>query len=347
MGRANSSLLSDILKVAFIFLAAVIMISVVSFFLLRIAVRGKEVEVPNVIGKSFVEACEILQKRGLHTPLIEGRKYSVNLPKDHVVEQKPVPKQKVKVGRGMKVFLSLGTEAGTVPRVIGQTVSEARSLFESEGLETGSIVRVHSDNFPQAGIIIAHTPPPNITIQRGSKIDLLVSLGTYSVQLAMPDLGGMKLQNALELLEFSGLRKGRITRKASAVEQPGIVLKQIPQPDDQVERGTIVDIVISSSVSASKNVWRLVKLHYSVPPRPKSSDEDSPQEDSSPRHVKIVVEHEEGILTIFNDIFTPGESLDRPFQIKGSGTAKIYVDDMKWPIETMICGLRSKEFTRR
>jgi hypothetical protein len=157
----------------------------------------------------------------------------------------------------------------------------------------------------------------------------------------MPNLEGMKLQSALEMLEFSGLRKGRITRRESAVV-PGIVLEQNPQSDDRVERGALVDLVISSPSGTSEATSRTVILSYKVPPRPRNPDDQDPiQEDTSPRYVKILVEHEGGIRTI-DGMFAPGRSLQYPLLIKGRGVAKIYVDEML--METMICSLRSKVF---
>lgn len=337
MARARRSLLSDILKVAFIFLAAVILLLVVSFLLLRFVIKGNEMDAPNVIGRSFVEASKILSERGLPTPRIEGYKYSADLPKDYVVEQRPVPNQKMKEGRTIRVFLSRGAEVGTVPRVIGQTVSEAESILKSVGLEVGSVVRIHSDDFPQEETVIAHTPTANVTVQRGSKVNLLVSLGVHSVQLMMPDLRGMKLQGASEMLGSSGLKLGRVTREASpVVEEADIVLEQAPQPNDRVERGASVDVVVSSPGEALEGkASRMVVLRYKVPARPeKNSAQGKITYDLSPRHVKIVIEHEGGRRTIVDKVFTPGRLLEYPLQIVGRGIAKIYVDDMEWPIKT-------------
>lgn len=329
MGKARSPLLTELIKVMIIFLVAVVLLSVVFFFIMQFFVRGKMVVVPNVIGKSFKESFDIMNEHKLRI-VIEGNKYSAELPADYVVEQRPLPNEKVKVDRVIKVFLSQGTEAGIVPRVTGQSVSEAESILNSMGMETGSIVKVHSDEFPQQGVIIAQTPWPNAKIQRGSKVNLLVSMGPYSVQLTMPDLGGMRLQDATRLIESMGLKPGLITRKASlTVGEPDIVLEQVPQPNDSIENGITVNLAISSW-ELLEDKPRNVILEYKVPPRPYAGPDDSTQ-----RAVKIVLEHKGGTRVIVDQMYSPGSLLKFPLQILGQGVAKIYVDDMEWPIEIM------------
>ena len=77
----------------------------------------------------------------------------------------------------------------------------------------------------------------------------------------------------------------------------------------------------------------MVVLRYPVPERTRVS-EDYP-EDLSPRRVKIVVEYAGRTRTIVDKRFEPGTLLEYPLRIFGRAIAKIYVDDMEWPIETM------------
>lgn len=347
MGRARGSLLSDILKIAFIFLFAVILLSAVSFFVLRVVVRGNEIQVPNVIGRSFVDAHKILSERGLNTVKIEGEKYSAVLPKDHVLEQDPIPNKKVKPGRVIKLFLSRGTELGRVPRLIGRPVSEVETLLTSRGLEMGSVVRVHSDDFPQEGLIIAHTPPPDVTAQWGSKVDLLVSLGPHSVTLTMPNLKGMEQQKALEVLARTGLKQGHITREASPEGQKAdIVLRQFPPAKDRVKRGTAVDIVISSGEVSEGTLRTAVLSSYVVPPRPKTSEEpenpeEQPAEDLSPRTVRLELRHA-GKPSVVTKSGRPGTRISHFWRVEGLAVLKIYVDGVF--TETMICKPPSTTF---
>ena len=345
MKKSSGSLLVDILKVAFIFLLAVAMLSVASFFALRVIVRGKEVEVPNVIGREYTDASKILGEHGLNTVKIEGEKYSATLPKGHVIKQDPVPKKKVKLGRTIKVFLSKGTELGKVPRLTGYPVTDVESRLTSAGLEMGAVVKVHSDDFPQEGIIIAHTPPADVIIEWGSKINLLVSLGPHPVTLMMPDLRKMDRQKALDMLERSGLRQGFITKEASpTTRKADIVLEHSPQAGERVERNTAVDIVVSSD-EIPKGTSRMAILSYTVPPRSKISDDPDEPEDLSPRQIEIRLEHEGETRSEVPRPSAPGTLLSIPLRIKGQAIAKIYVDGIF--TKTVICNPPSRTFVVR
>ncbi len=322
----KEKLIPNLLKVVLIFFAAMVFLSIVFLISLRFIIGGNEVEVPNVIGKSFREAFDILNKSKLRIA-VEGHKYSAELAEDYVVEQRPMPNQKVKADRVVKVFLSRGSETGTVPRVIGQELFDSESVLKSMGLEAGLVVKVHSDEFPRAGFVIAQTPPPDIKIERGSKVSLLVSLGSYSTKLSMPNLGGMKLQSAIDLLESTGLKLGNISRQESQlIKEPNVVIEQNPQPNDMVEQRTQVSLVVSPEASTVKTS-RTVRLKYKVP--------EDPEGKSDPRHVKITVEHEGGTIMVVEGNFLPDTLLEYPLNIMGQGTAKIYVDDMEWPLEMM------------
>ncbi len=248
MAKSSESMISSILRIMIIFTIAVIFLLIAFFIILRFTIKGEVVEVPNVIGKSFVDATQILNKSDLATPKIEGEKYSGEIPKGYVVDQRPSPGSKVKKGRQIKVFLSKGAEAGIVPRVIGKTISEAQIDLNTRGLEIGLIVRIHSDDFPQEGTIIAHTPPPNAAVQKGTRVNLLVSLGPYYRQLTMPDISGMKLDKAVEFLKSRGFKLGTVSKQFSnEVYEADVILEQDPQPGTRVRSATIVNVIVSSS----------------------------------------------------------------------------------------------------
>ena len=343
MAKSSGSLILDILKVAFIFLLAVIMLSIAAFFTLRVIVRGKEIETPNVIGREYVDASKILSEQGLNSKIV-GEKYSAKLSRGHVLEQDPVPNKKVKLGRTIKVFLSKGTELGQIPRLVGEPVADVESRLTSLGLEMGEVVKVHSDDFPQKGLIIAHTPPAYATAQRGGKVSLLVSLGPHSVTLMMPDLKGMDMQKALEMLKNSGLKRGNITYEVSpSARKSDVVLEHSPPAGERVERNVAVDMVVSS-YDVSEGTLRTATLNFIVPRRPRTSEDPEEEEDLSPRHIVIKLEHEglTSLTEVYNDRKRPGKQVSRFLRIKGLAIARIYVDGIF--TKTMVCNGSERSF---
>jgi serine/threonine-protein kinase len=68
------------------------------------ALRGREVQVPNVIGKSQREAESLLEDQGLKIRLPQGQ-----TPAGAVInDQSPAPGTTVKTGQSVRVSLSLG-----------------------------------------------------------------------------------------------------------------------------------------------------------------------------------------------------------------------------------------------
>jgi len=91
---------------------------------MRFAIQGREVSVPDVVGKNAVEAQQMLQGRGLVIK-VEDRLYNP-LPVDVVVRQTPPPGMKVKIGQEAHVVISLGPQQATIPALTDRSVRAAR-----------------------------------------------------------------------------------------------------------------------------------------------------------------------------------------------------------------------------
>ncbi|MDE3111109.1 MAG: PASTA domain-containing protein, partial [Acidobacteriota bacterium] len=83
---------------------------------MRIAIRGREVVMPNLAGVPVDQARQMLQGRGVGV-MIEDRIYS-HYPVDTIARQSPLPDMSVKVGQSAHVVLSLGPQQVTVPQLV-------------------------------------------------------------------------------------------------------------------------------------------------------------------------------------------------------------------------------------
>ncbi len=152
------------------------------------------------------------------------------------------------LGAGLYVLLrALLGEEGTaqvrVPRVIGFTLQQAESTLENRGLRVGDVDRAFSDEPP--GIVIRQVPQDGRMVAQGATVDLVVSRGPRPVPV--PDLRGMTVAEAEAALERVGLVLGLRTTEETDQADPGRIIDQSPAPDERVEPGTAVDVVVAEA----------------------------------------------------------------------------------------------------
>ena len=97
---------------------------------MRFAIRGREVEVPPLSGKTADEAKEILSHSGLLLKVSSSR-FSSEVLEGHILDQTPSSGTRLKVNRTVRVLLSLGER-----RFLRHRLS--LSLAEGHHLQDGS-----------------------------------------------------------------------------------------------------------------------------------------------------------------------------------------------------------------
>ena len=320
---ATNQFLINIIKVMLIFLAAIVVLGIISvFILIPNIIKGDVVEVPNVKGKSLAESLSILQKQNLNAK-IDSYKASPTVPEGYVIEQNPLSGFKVKQNKSILLVLSSGSEKMEVPDLTGKLFSDAESNITSTSFQIGIKSTVHSDDYPVMNTIIAQTPLPKSISERGAKISLLLSKGAYSQMLLMPDLKGMKFNDIQERLEDSGLEISNITFKPNAVYGDGVILAQTPPAGQFIKVGQKVELQVSSSTGVISRAQRPVVIEYTVTPG-----------GTQPKHVRIILKDSKGAKQIVDDFFQPGKTITQLDSVIGEATMIIYENDMENPIKT-------------
>ncbi len=78
-----------------------------SGLVLYFALRGRTVQVPNLVGKAEADATDALEDNGLRMA-VRNRSHSEQYATNAVIEQIPAPGTVVKTGQQVRVVLSLG-----------------------------------------------------------------------------------------------------------------------------------------------------------------------------------------------------------------------------------------------
>ena len=141
------------------------------------------VEVPDLRGDTQAEAKAKLERLGLSLGEI-GHEYSTEAEKDRVLSQTIDSGKKVKLGTKVDILIGLGPEptpVAEVPDLSGKTRGGASNILKERGLELGQVEETYSDTVAK-GRVISQDPAPGTTIDQGSKVNIVLSLGPETTE---------------------------------------------------------------------------------------------------------------------------------------------------------------------
>ena len=222
--------------------AFVLGVILVNLVLLPWHVRlGREANVPDVLGLDRDAAEKQLKAAGFSAG--DARYVGDSLyAAGKVVDTRPKPGTRVKVGRVIGLDISAGQEKTQVPQVAKLPVRRAQAAVENAGLRVGTIESVSSATIPE-GQVIATDPAPGSKVNKGTAVNLTVSMGSIGV-FEMPHLRGMPFARAKDVIFNAGL----VLAETSAVASPepsGTVLSQDPAERAEVQTGDRVKLTIA------------------------------------------------------------------------------------------------------
>jgi beta-lactam-binding protein with PASTA domain len=211
---------------------------------MRYAVQGREVEVPDVIGKPASDAEQILQGRRIGMK-IEDRIYSA-LPVDNIVRQSPPANTTVKTGQFAHVVLSLGPRKETIPILEDRSTRAARIELLQSGMQLGEVSNAYLPGTLD-DTVLAQDPSPGTSDVTSPHVDFLVSQGSRPAAYVMPDLGGLPVADATAKLTGSGLKVTKVTSVVTAAAAPNSVIAQTPQRGHRVDANTSIELQIAQT----------------------------------------------------------------------------------------------------
>ena len=208
---------------------------------LQVALRLREVPVPNLVGQSEDQAAATLDRLGLQLRVESPAMIDPGIPAGHVADQNPATGLTTRGGRSVKVWLSSGASAGSVPTLIGQSERGALARLEDDSLRLRGVSEIRSNRYP-ADAVVAQEPPPRGS---ASTVSILINRGERGATYVMPDLIGVYGQNAAEVLRARGFRVSVVGDHPYPGVEPGVVLRQFPQTGFQIARGEAISLEVS------------------------------------------------------------------------------------------------------
>jgi eukaryotic-like serine/threonine-protein kinase len=208
---------------------------------MRIAIHGREVNMPNLVGKNVAEANGLLRTRGL-VLRVADRIYS-ELPINIVVRQSPPPGMLMKVSQQAHVVLSLGQRQLQIPLLEGNSLRASRIELLRAGLQVGEVSGITTSDEP-ADTVMLQTPRPGAGAAT-PRVDVLVSAGPRDAAYVMPHLVGLNEVDAQHRLDVAGLR--RKVNYVSAPQWPhGAVVDQTPLSGQRIPGSITIDLTVAN-----------------------------------------------------------------------------------------------------
>jgi eukaryotic-like serine/threonine-protein kinase len=207
----------------------------------RIAIRGRMVNMPNITGKSLNDAQRMLGADHLLVRVVD-RQYST-MPANAVLRQSPLPGEQVKISQDVQVIVSLGPQKLTVPSLEGRSMRAANIALLEAGLPLGEVSTVIMPS-SDPGMVIKQEPPAGSTAV-SPRVDLLVAADEPAVSYVMPSLVGLEQADAQRLLTASGLRMAKVDTVTDQSSPKGTVIEQMPARGTRITGDTTVEISVA------------------------------------------------------------------------------------------------------
>jgi len=208
---------------------------------MRVALRAREVVVPELTGRTAGDASQMLADLGLSLRIDPNRRPDSKIPDGRILRQDPSSGVQARRQRSIRVWLSSGPSVTTIPLLVGQTERTARIRLEQDGLEVSAVSEFRSPDY-DSDAVVAQDPPPS---SRAPRVSLLLNRGEQAVTYVMPDVIGMEAARAAEALRTRGFRVSIVGTLPYPGVAPGIVVRQQPPGGFRVSASDPISLEVS------------------------------------------------------------------------------------------------------
>jgi beta-lactam-binding protein with PASTA domain len=204
------------------------------------AMDGSSATVPSVVGQSRADAVSKLQKAGFKAGV--QQEYSDKFGKGIVSRQAPAEGTKLRKGETVDIWVSKGPETLSLVDFKGWAAEEVQTWLADNDL-TG-VQKSGKSTSVGSGKVYKQDPKAGTEVKRGDTVTYWVSSG--KPQATVPDLSNLTQADALTALSGAGLVLGSVATQTSSSVPAGEVVSQDPPAGTTVDKGSAVNIVVSS-----------------------------------------------------------------------------------------------------
>lgn len=230
-------------------LLTLVVVGIGGFFLIH---GNKNIEVPDFKGLTLEEAEKKATELNFKVE-VESYEESDQVKRDAIMSQNPEAGEKVGKGDVVKVKISKGNVKGIIPNLTGKTQDEAKQMAEEYGFSIGKVTEKASDK--AKGTVIEQSPKAGAKASGITTIDIIISDGSGSEKVEVPNLLGMTKDTAKKSLENLGLKLGNVSDGVSDEYGKDQIMWQSYNSGTKVEKGEAIDIKINKGEIGKVDIY--------------------------------------------------------------------------------------------
>src|SRR5881409_14324 len=121
---------------------------------MRVALRAREVQVPDLTNRTANEATAIATDLGLAVNVDDTRRPDPKIGAGRVLAQEPAAGSTARRQRSVRIWLSAGPRSATMPTLVGETERTAQLRLSQDGLTLADAAEIRSQDFA-ADVVVA------------------------------------------------------------------------------------------------------------------------------------------------------------------------------------------------
>ena len=321
-----------------------VLLFVIVFIIANLLFAGNaKVDIPNVVGKTAIEATKIIEDAGLKVEVGEAEASST-VPEGSVVKQSPESKKDAKLNKGekVKIILSKGPESIELENLVGKDISEVKKTLEKAGL----VIKEEKENSANVveNHIISQEPVAGTLVKSGDEIKLKISSGVKKTKV--PYVTGMDEGTAKATLINANLKVNIVEQSGEDKDKNGKVLDQDMEKDTELPEGQTVTLTVYRYVEPTRTITLLLSdstIQSIINSKGRKDDSSNTTSETTPKYTTITVGCNgtdttrgvgEDVKLNVDDVKESTKELTVSITISGSGmvtintTKDVYVKDV-------------------
>lgn len=197
--------------------------------------------IQSFVGMTEKNAIESAQK--LTTSMEVRYETSTKAEKGIVIRQEPAEGADFKKNDPLILIVSNGSGTDVMPNVTNMDVTQAKKILLENGIELDQIVEDSKGEFP-IGYVIDQHPAAGESVANSGSVWLTVKVSPDVAKVIVPNVQGMDIGDALNVLKLKDLSLFFIYDKESS-EEEGTVLTQTPEENGELAANKPMKLSIS------------------------------------------------------------------------------------------------------